>query len=101
MHRWKEHFEGVHNIEEPPNQPEVERIWNKEQLPEEWKKGLLIKLPKKRDLSNCKNWRGIILLNMASKVFCRSILERIKTPLDEKLREEQAGFRAGRSCQTK
>ena len=39
-----------------------------------------------------------MLLNMASKVFCRVILERIKIALDEKLREEQAGFRAGRSC---
>ena len=39
-----------------------------------------------------------MMLNMASKVFCRVILERIKTALDEKLREEQAGFRVGRSC---
>ena len=39
-----------------------------------------------------------MLLNMESKVFCRVILERIKTALDEKLREEQAGFRVGRSC---
>ena len=68
------------------------RIWSEEQVPEEWKKGLLIKLPKKGDLSHCKNWRSIMLLNMASKVFCRVILERIKGALDEKLREEQAGF---------
>ena len=67
-------------------------------MPEEWKKGLLIKLPKKGDLSYCKNWHGIMLLNMASKVFCRVILERIKTALDEKVREEQVGFRAGQSC---
>ena len=33
-----------------------------------------------------------MLLNMASKVFCRVMLERIKTALDEKQREEQAGF---------
>ena len=39
-----------------------------------------------------------MLLNMASKVFCRVFLERIKITLDEKLREEQAGFWAGRSC---
>jgi len=58
----------------------------------------VIKLPKKGDPSHCKNWRGIILLNMASKVFCRVILERIKAALDEKQREEQAGFRDGRSC---
>ena len=74
------------------------RIWSEERIPEEWRKGLLIKLPKKGDLSCCKNWRGIMLLNMASKVFCRVILEGIKTALDEKLREEQAGFRAGRGC---
>ena len=50
------------------------QIWNDEQVPEEWKKGLLIKLPKKGNLSYCKNWRGIMLLNMGSKVFCRVIL---------------------------
>ena len=36
-----------------------------------------------------------MLLNMASKLFCRVILERIKIVLDAKLRVEQAGFRAG------
>ena len=74
------------------------RVWTEEKIPEEWRKGLLIKLPKKGDLSYRKNWRGIKLLNMASKVFCRVILERNKIALDEKLGEEQAGFRAGRSC---
>ena len=39
-----------------------------------------------------------MLLNMASKVFCIVILKRIKIALDEKLPEEQAGFRASRSC---
>ena len=73
------------------------RIWNGRQVQEEWKKSLLIELPKKGELSHCKNCLGIMLLNMASTVFCRVILERIKRVLDEKLREEQAGFRAGRS----
>ena len=45
------------------------RIWSEQKMPEEWKKGLLIKLPKKGDLSYCKTWRGIVLLNMASKCF--------------------------------
>ena len=67
-------------------------------VPGEWKKGLLIKLPKKGYLSYCKNWRGIMLLNMISKVFCRVILERIKTALNKKLREKQAGLRPCRRC---
>jgi len=47
---------------------------------------------KESDFSYCKSRRGIILLNMSRKVFCRMILGRIKIALDEKLREEQAGF---------
>ncbi len=39
-----------------------------------------------------------MLLDIASKVICRVILERIKTALEKKLKEEQAGFRAGRIC---
>ena len=74
------------------------RIWSEEQVSEEWKKGLLITLPKKGDLSHCKNWRGIMLLNMASIVFCKVILKSIKMALDGKLIEKQAGFRPGRSC---
>ena len=74
------------------------RIWNEEKVPEEWKKGTVIKLPKKADLNHCRNWCGIMLLNMASKVFCRVILERVKTALDKTLRDEQGWFRAGRSC---
>ncbi|CAH8611782.1 unnamed protein product [Heterobilharzia americana] len=33
----------------------------------DWKKGYLVKLPKKGDLSVCKNWRGITLLSTQSK----------------------------------
>ena len=60
------------------------RIWSEEKIPQESKKGLPITLLKKGDLSYCKNWLGIMLLNMAIKVFCRVILERIKIALDEK-----------------
>lgn len=57
-------------------------IWSNEQVPEEWKKGLLFKLLKKGDLGHCKNWLGIMLVYLGSKVFCRVILERTKTTLD-------------------
>jgi hypothetical protein len=60
--------------------------------------GVLVKLPKKGDLSNCNNWRGITLLSIPSKVLAKVILHRINAKLDETLRKEQAGFRAGRSC---
>ena len=73
------------------------KIWKEGDFPKDWKEGHLVKLPKKGDLSNCNNYRGITLLSIPGKVFNRIILERIKGAVDEKLREEQAGFRKNRS----
>jgi hypothetical protein len=73
-------------------------IWNTQQVPEEWKTGLLVKIPKKGDLSRCENWRGITLLCAASKILTRVMLERMKAAADKKLRGNQAGFRTGRAC---
>ncbi|VDP32718.1 unnamed protein product [Schistosoma curassoni] len=45
------------------------KIWDEEQVPKDWKEGLLIKIPKKGDLINCDNYRGITLLSIPGKVF--------------------------------
>ncbi len=42
-------------------------VWNKEIVPEDWKKGLIIKLAKKGDLTNFTNWEGITLLSVVVK----------------------------------
>ena len=76
----------------------LRKIWSSESIPEDWKQGLLVKLPKKGDLTQCKNWRGIMLLSVASKILCRIILDRMKDALDGHMRDEQAGFRKNRSC---
>lgn len=73
-------------------------IWVKETIPNDWLQGLVVKLHKKGDASDCNNWRGITLLSAVFKVFMRIILERMLNFVDEKLRREQAGFRSGRSC---
>ncbi|KAJ8356898.1 hypothetical protein SKAU_G00196920 [Synaphobranchus kaupii] len=72
-------------------------IWDKNVIPVDWE-GLIAKIPKKGNLQNCNNWRGITLLSIPSKVFCRILLGRIDTAIDTKLRQEQAGFRKGRGC---
>jgi hypothetical protein len=73
-------------------------IWESEKSPTFWKTGLIVKLPKKGELTNCNNWRGIMLLSVTSKVLSRVILNRITSAVDPLLRSEQAGFRKGRSC---
>ena len=54
------------------------KMWEEEAIPTDWKEGYLIKLPKKGDLSNCANYRGITLLSIPGKVFNRIILNRLK-----------------------
>ena len=76
------------------------KIWNEEDIPGDWKKGILIKLPKKGDLGNCNNYRGITLLSIPGKVLNRitCTLNKLKDMVDPKLRDNQAGFRKNRSC---
>jgi hypothetical protein len=78
--------------------PLLNKIWENESMPYDWKKGHLVKLPKEGDIASCNNWRGIKLLSIPGKVLTRIILERLKTVLDKTFREKQAGFHQDRSC---
>jgi len=73
-------------------------IWHTEDVPKEWRQGVIVPLPKKGCLSDCNNWRGITLFSVPGKVFCSVLLNRLQKEVDAVLREEQAGFRTGRSC---
>nr|KAG5710188.1 hypothetical protein BaRGS_006707 [Batillaria attramentaria] len=70
----------------------------KEEVPAQWKEGIVIKLPKKGDLRDCSNYRGIMLLSVPGKVLNRILLERMREAVDPMLRDQQAGFRRNRSC---
>ncbi|CAH8495256.1 unnamed protein product [Heterobilharzia americana] len=78
--------------------PLLQKVWKEGKVPADWKKGYLVKLPKKSDLSVCKNWCGITLLSTPIKILSRIILKRLKDALDSKLPPEQAGFRKYKSC---
>lgn len=51
----------------------LNKIWDMKVIPTEWKIGLMVTIPKRGNLSECNNWRGIMLLSIPSKVFCRII----------------------------
>ena len=56
----------------------------------------MIKLPKEGDLTECNNQRGVTLMAVAAKVLGRIIITRIRDRMDNKLCQEQAGFRKDR-----
>ena len=73
-------------------------VYRNKKAPSQWTSSLIIPLPKKGNLELMTNFRGIILMLIAAKVFNRVLLNRIRKPIDVKLRKNQAGFRTGRSC---
>ena len=73
-------------------------VLDQERVPEDWKKAIIVPIFKNKGSKlDCENHRGISLLSVPSKTFMRVLLNKIKPQLEEKLREEQAGFRGGRS----
>ena len=56
--------------------------------PKSWSRGLIVKLPKKGNLHECTNWRGITLLPVISKIFGRVLISRIKKGVDNILGKE-------------
>ena len=79
-------------------EPLIKTTWELERFPDDWKNGYVIKLPKKGDLSDCKNWRGITLLNSINKLVTIILYQRLSDKLEPLLRKAQAGFRPHRSC---
>ena len=74
------------------------KIWEKGEVPAQWREGIVMKLPKKGDLRDCNNYQGIMLLSVSGKVLNRIVLERVREAVDPKLGDQQAGFRRNRSC---
>ena len=77
----------------------VQQLWEEEQMPREWCCGLLKILPKKGDLTQPGNYRGIVLLEVAYKVVARilaSRLARLHAELGDD--EQQHGFVKKRGC---
>ncbi|MEM8717056.1 MAG: reverse transcriptase family protein, partial [Cyanobacteria bacterium P01_G01_bin.4] len=79
-------------------EPLVVKIWTDERMPQDWKDSIVVPTYKKKDRTECSNYRGISLLSMAAKVLMSIIRRRIANHRELRTREEQAGFRKGRGC---
>jgi len=75
----------------------VNRIWNMEELPDQWLEGAILPLHKKGDKTECENYRGIALLNTAYKVFARVLFDRLSPRAETVIGDYQGGFRRDRS----
>ncbi|KAK6730865.1 hypothetical protein RB195_007371 [Necator americanus] len=75
----------------------IRSIWIDERIPDSWRYAIIIPLYKKLSVTDPRNYRGISLLRVMYKVLERIILDRLIKHREETTRDEQAGFRPGRS----
>lgn len=77
----------------------VRDIWENEKQPDEFAVGVLAILPKKGDLSEPGNYRGIMMLEVAYKIVAIITADRCYWLSENQVdHENQVGFRPGRGC---
>ena len=72
-------------------------IWNKQELPEEWKESIMVPIYEKGDKTYCNNCRNISLLPTTYKSLSNILLSRLIPYEEEVIGDHQCGFRHNRS----
>ena len=71
-------------------------IWNKEELPGEWKDSIIVTIHKKGDKADCNNYRDISLLPTTYKILSNILLSRLSPYAGKIIGDHQCGFRRNR-----
>ena len=72
-----------------------QQSWKTQQWPQDWKRSVLIPIPKKDNAKECSNYHTIALISHASKEMLK-ILQAIQQYVNHELPDVQAGFSKGR-----
>ena len=67
-------------------------IWNKEELPEEWKESIIVSIYRKGDNTDCSNCRRISLLPTTYKILSNFLLSRLTPYAEEIIGDHHCGF---------
>ena len=75
-------------------------IWRGGEVPQQWKYAIIMALHKKKDLTECGNYRGIPLVSHAGKILPKIIACRLSECCERVgiLPDEQSGFRPNHSA---
>ena len=73
-----------------------QQIWKTQQWPQDWKRSILIPIPKKGSTKECANHRTVALISHASKVMLKILHARLQHYANQELPDVHAGFRQGR-----
>ena len=74
----------------------AKQIWKIQLWTQDWKRSILIPIPKKGNAKECSDYHTIALISHASKVMLKIIQARLQQYMNCELPYVQAGFRKGR-----
>ena len=78
-----------------------QQIWKTQQWLQDWKRSVLIPIPKKSNAKECSNYHTIALISHAHKVMLKILQARLQQYVNRELPDIQAGFRKGRGTRVK
>ena len=73
-----------------------QQIWKSRQWPQDWKRSVLIPIPKKGNAKECSNYHTIAFISHASKVMVKILQARFQQYMKWELANVQTGFRKGK-----
>ena len=73
-----------------------QQIWRTQQWPQDWKRSVVIPIPKKGSAKECSSYHTVALISHASKVTLKILQARLQQYVNNELQDVQAGFRKGR-----
>ena len=73
-----------------------QQIWETQQWPQDWKRSVIIPIPKKGNAKECSNYRTVAFISHASKVMLKILRVRLQQYVNHEFPDVQAGFGKGR-----
>ena len=73
-----------------------QQIWKAQQWPQDWKKSVFIRIPKKGNAKECSNYHTVAPISHASKLMLKILQARFQQYVNCELPDVQTGFRKGR-----
>ena len=73
-----------------------EQIWKTQQWPQDWKRSVFIRIPKKGNAKRCSDYCTVAVISHASNVMLEILQATLQKYVNHELPDVQAGFRKGR-----
>jgi hypothetical protein len=74
----------------------INSVWNKEELPNQWKESIIVPVYEKSDITDCSNYHAVSLLSASYRILSNNLLLWLSAYINKIIRDHQCGFQHNR-----